>query len=249
MRRNLTVLVAVVVAVGAVTAGVVAANPGAPAATAAPQNAQNATTIDVSASGSASAEPDTAVVSVAVVATADSADAARAAVATNASTLRDALADAGVAADDVETTTYRVTERTTRAPDGTTSSEGYEAVHGFAVTVDDPDRAGDVLDAAVAGGANRVNGVRFTLSEETRADLRTQAIESAMSDARTQASAAATAENLTVTGLRSASVGGGYGVPVAYTSAGDSAGGSARTAVDGAPVSVTVSVQATYTAN
>lgn len=248
MRRNLTVLVAVVVAVGAVTAGVVAANAGNPAA-ATPQNAQTATTIDVSATGSASADPDTAVVSVAVVATADSADAARAAVAANASTLRDALADAGVASDDVETTTYRVTERTTRTPDGTTTSDGFEAVHGFAVTVDDPDRAGDVLDAAVAGGANRVNGVRFTLSEETRANLRTQAIESAMSDARARASAAATAENLTVTGLRSASVGGGYGVPVAYTSTGDSAGGSARTAVDSGPVSVTVSVQATYAAN
>ncbi|GAA0295456.1 SIMPL domain-containing protein [Halarchaeum salinum] len=253
MRRNVTLtLLVLLTAVGVVTAGVAAAGIGggtAPAQTASPSAAaSNATTIDVAASGSVSADPDQAIVSVAVTATADSADAARTAVARNASGLREALADAGVASDDIETTAYRVSERTERGEDGTTTTTGYEAVHAFAITVQDPDRAGDVLDAAVSGGANRVDGVRFTLSDATRADLRSEAIHAAMDDARSQANAAADAAGLTVTGLKTVSVGGGYG-PVAYETTSASGGSSAeRTVIDSAPVSVSVSVQATYTA-
>ncbi|GGM70198.1 uncharacterized protein YggE [Halarchaeum rubridurum] len=254
MRRNATfALLALLTAVGVVTAGVAAAGTGGgtaptPAQTAAPTDAaSNATTIDVSASGSASADPDQAVVSVAVTASAASADDARAAVAQNASALREALTDAGVASDDVETTAYRVHERTERGPDGETTTNGYEAVHAFAITVQDPERAGDVLDAAVAGGANRVDGVRFTLSEGTRADLREEAIHAAMGDARSQADAAADAADLSVTGLKTVSVGGGYG-PIAYETAASGGASADRTVIDDAPVSVSVSVQATYTA-
>ncbi|WP_435098892.1 SIMPL domain-containing protein [Halarchaeum sp. P4] len=245
MRRNAALVLTAIVAVGVVTAGVVAATTGSPAAT---PHAQNATTIDVTASGSVSAEPDVAVLSVAVVAQADSADAARAAVAENASSLRDALADAGIAKADIETTTYRVSEQTQKSGEKPDTATRFQAVHGFKVTVQDSSRAGAVLDAAVAGGANRVHGVQFTLSDETRADLREQAIEAAMADARSQASAVAAAENLTITGLKSASVGGGYGGPVLYASASGDAGG-AKTTIDRGPVSVTVTVQATYTAN
>ncbi|GAD52797.1 hypothetical protein MBEHAL_1557 [Halarchaeum acidiphilum MH1-52-1] len=250
MRRNATlVLLVLLAAVGVVTAGVAAAGTGggaiAPQASS-PSVSSNATTLDVSASGSASADPDQAVVSVAVTASAASADDARAAVARNASSLHDALTDAGVGSDDVETTAYRVTERTEKTQNGTTTH--YEAVHAFDVTVDDPSRAGDVLDAAVAGGANRVDGVHFTLSDATRADLRTEAIHDAMDDARSQADAAADAAGLTVSGLRSASVDGGS-PPVMYTSAAASGSASDRTEIDNAPVSVSVSVQATYTAS
>ncbi|MBP2251926.1 uncharacterized protein YggE [Halarchaeum solikamskense] len=254
MRRNATfVLLALLTVVGVGIAGVAAAGTGggtapAPAQTASPADqTSNATTIDVSASGSASADPDQAVVSVAVTAHADSADDARAAVARNTSSLREALADAGVASDDIETTAYRVRERTVNNEDGTTTTDGYEAVHAFAVTVQDPDRAGDVLDAAVAGGANRVDGVRFTLSSETRADLRSEAIHAAMDDARSQADAAADAAGLSVTGLKTVSVGGGYG-PVAYETATSGGASADRTVIDDAPVSVSVSVQTTYTA-
>jgi len=273
MRRNTAiVLVTLVAAIGVVTVGVVTAGVGFPLGTAsadsALQAAPNGTTVHVSASGSASAAPDVAVLSVAVVANANTADAARAAVAENASSLRDALKAAGVSADDVKTTTYRVDERTTKRPvpvtagasgSSTASSGGsstrvdvqhtYEAVHGFEVTVRDPSRAGDVLDAAVSGGANRVNGVRFTLSDATRSKLRTEAIHGAMHDARTQATAVTDASGLTLTSLQTVTVGGSYPVPVAYSASGASGGANARTVVDHGPVTVTVSVQATYAAS
>lgn len=256
MRRNATfVLLALLTVAGVVTAGVAAAGTGggitsapAPAQTASPADqASNATTIDVAASGSAAADPDQAIVSVAVTAGADSADDARAAVARNASALREALADAGVADDDIETTAYRVHERTVHNADGTTTTNGYEAVHAFEITIQEPDRAGDVLDAAVAGGANRVDGVRFTLSDATRADLRNEAIHAAMADARSQADAAADAAGLSVTGLKTVSVGGGYD-PIAYQTAASGGASADRTVIDDAPVSVSVSVQTTYTA-
>jgi len=290
MRRNAALaLVAVVAAVGVVTAGVVAAGVVATDATGSHRNAssvvplhaaQNGTSIDVSATGSATANPDVAVLSVAVVSTADSADAARAAVAQNVSSLRDSLAAAGVAKDDIVTTTYRVNERVEKhsvpvtaggSTSGSRTSGGsvsagssstgstvgthvevkhtYEAVHGFEVTIRDPSRAGDVLDAAVSGGANRVNGVRFTLSDAKRTALRQRAIHAAMADAHSQATAVANASNLTITSLDSVSVGATPG-PIAYASS--ASGGSTtapKTVIDHGPVTVTASVHATYTAN
>jgi len=263
MRRNIALAVtAVVVVAGIAAAGGLADVPsGSPAATgdAAVGAAPNGTTIDVSASGSASAEPDQAVLSVAVVATADSADAARERVAANASTLREALRDAGVPADAIETTSYRVSERPRTYPKPVESSAGgstgaassetvYEAVHAFQVTVDDPERAGAVLDAAVGGGANRVQGVRYTLSEETQSELRTEAIHAAMTDAHARASAVADASGVSVTGLEHASV--GYsGMPVAYATAASGGDAATETVIDQGPVTVTVSVQATYVAS
>ncbi|MFB6079008.1 MAG: SIMPL domain-containing protein [Halarchaeum sp.] len=263
MRRNIALAVTAVVVVAGIAAagGLADVPPGSRAETgdAAVGAAPNGTTIDVSASGSASAEPDQAVLSVAVVATADSADAARERVAANASTLREALRDAGVPADAIETTSYRVNERQVKpampvetgaggGSTGSASSESvYEAVHAFQITVDDPERAGAVLDAAVGGGANRVQGVRYTLSEETQSELRTEAIHAAMTDAHARASAVADASGVSVTGLEHASV--GYsGMPVAYATAASGGDAATETVIDQGPVTVTVSVQATYVA-
>jgi len=173
---------------------------------------------------------------------------------------RTALREAGVPADAIETTSYRVTERPPQYPkpvetataggasSGSASTESvYEAVHAFQVTVDDPERAGAVLDAAVGGGANRVQGVRYTLSEETQADLRTEAIHAAMTDAHARASAVANASDVSITGLEHASV--GYsGMPVAYAASASGGDAATPTVIDRGPVTVTVSVQATYTA-
>jgi uncharacterized protein len=81
-----------------------------------------------------------------------------------------------------------------RPPSGDIS--GYQAVQRAAVTVDDLALAGRVLDAAVAAGANLVDGVSFTLRDP--AVSRTRAFAAAVQDARASANALATAAGVSI---------------------------------------------------
>ncbi|WP_251341825.1 SIMPL domain-containing protein [Haloplanus halophilus] len=201
-------------------------------------------TISVSATGTASAEADLAVVSLGVEVTADGAADAREAVARDVTSVRSALADAGVPDANVTTTSFGI------APvydylDGERELRGYRAVHSLAVETA-PANAGSVVDVAVGAGATTVDGVQFTLSDERRAELRSTALDRAMGAARTDADGIATAADLSVTGVTHATTGAEFGpFPVARFE--DAAAGS-ETTFQPAPVTVTATVDVTYAA-
>jgi hypothetical protein len=209
-------------------------------------DAHSGRTITVSGDGEVSTEADLAVLTVAVTATASSADDARAQVAERSETMRQALRDAGVPDDAVTTAYFRVGPQYNY--DGKARNvTGYQAVHAYTVEVA-PDRAGEVIDVAVGNGADEVQGVTFTLTDETRADLREEALNAAMDAARTDADTLADAANLTITGVHSVSTSGGFtpvGTRVAYETA--DAGG-ASTSFEPGPVTVTATVSVTYEA-
>jgi uncharacterized protein YggE len=200
-------------------------------------------TISVAATGTATADPDLAVLNLAVEATADGADGARERVARNVSEVRTALDDAGVPDANVTTTAFGI------APVYDYSGDerrvvGYRAVHSLAVETA-PARAGELVDVTVGAGATRVDGVQFTLGEERRAALRATALDRAMSAARTDADGIAAAADLSVTGVRSASTGAEFS-PYPDARFAESADG---TTIQPAPVTVTVSVDVTYAAS
>lgn len=201
-------------------------------------------TISTSGTGEVSADADRAVVTVAVTARADSAEDAREAVATNATRMRDALRAAGVDDDDVTTAYYQVRPRFEhdRERDERTLV-GYEAVHAYRIDAA-ADAAGAVVDAAVGNGATEVQGVTFTLSDQTRAELREEALERAMSAARADADTIASSADLSITGVQSASTSGGVG-PVYETR---ETASDAGTTFDAGSVTVTASVDVTYVA-
>lgn len=206
-------------------------------------DAPSGPTISVSATGSASADPDLAVVSVGVEATADGADAARAQVADDVARVRSALADGGVPDANVTTTAFGIVP-VYNYSGSEREVVGYRAVHALAVETT-PDRAGAVVDLAVGNGATRVDSVRFTLSDERRADLRATALERAMDTARTDADGIASAADLSVTGVRQAATGAEFTPSPVARFEGASGG---ETVVQPAPVSVTVTIDVTYTA-
>jgi uncharacterized protein YggE len=80
---------------------------------------------------------------------------------------------------------------------------GYDASNEVDVTIDQISQAGAVLDAAVKAGANQSAGVRFGLKDQTTA--RNQALAAAATDARSKATALATALGLQITGVESVS--------------------------------------------
>lgn len=207
--------------------------------------ASDGATVSATGSGEVTAEADLAVVSVSVTATADSADAARERVATDAERMRQALRDAGIADDAVETASYRVNPEYNHSGDSR-EVVGYRAVHTYSVEVE-PDRAGEVVDVAVGNGADQVDNVAFTLTDETRAELRQQAIENAVDAARADAETMASASDLTLGDVRSVSTDGGSQPFYSERAvAQDSAGGG--TSFEPGPVTVTATVSVTYEA-
>ncbi len=104
---------------------------------------------------------------------------------------------------------------------------GYTAVNSVEARVTDLSTVGDVLDAAVAAGANNIGGIRFSVSDAT--ELRSSARANAMQQARDQAQELAQlagaslgpvnsiTENAAGGGpiLEAAADGGGAAVPVA----------------------------------
>ncbi|QLH80881.1 SIMPL domain-containing protein [Halosimplex pelagicum] len=199
------------------------------------QAGNQASTVSVSATGSVTAEPDRAVVDVAATAEADNATAATDRLADTVTTLRDALTDENLSVESVDTTSYSVFQRT---DNGTTT---YVARQSFAVTTDDTDAAGAVIDTAVANGATEIGGVAFAVSEDRRQELRADAIDEAVDDARAQAEAVADSTDLALGNVRSVSTGDGSGFLVQRAA-------DAGTTVEPSPVSVSATVEITYNA-
>jgi hypothetical protein len=203
------------------------------------------TMVSTTGTGSVSTDADLAVVAVAVVATADSADAARGQVATDVERMRGALREAGVPDDAVTTASFAVVPEYDYA-DGERTERGFRAVHAFRIETD-PARAGEVVDVAVGNGATEVQGVSFTLTDGTRADLRAQAIDRAVTAARADADAMAGAAGLSVASVQTMSTSGGF-TPVERLSVAESAGDGAATTFEPGPVTVSVTVDVTYRA-
>lgn len=236
--KRLTVAVALVVLLSGCTGALQTGATGA--------DETAASTTGVSATGMATADPDLAVVHLGIEATADDAATARDRVATDVSAVRSTLADAGVEGAAVTTTSFGIVP-VYEAGDGDgedRSIAGYRASHSLAVEAA-PDEAGGVVDVAVGAGATRVDGVRFTLSDDRRAELRATALDRALSAARTDADGIAAGTDLSVTGVRHVSTGTSFDPYGGARFESDAGGG---TVVGPTPVTVTASVDVTYTA-
>jgi uncharacterized protein YggE len=197
-------------------------------------------TIQISAVGDATGEPDQAVVTLGVSAVAASADDARNQVAANVSTMRTALRDAGVADDQIQTTSFFIGEE--RVNDET-DSRLFRATHLFQLTLTDTESVGELIDTAIENGATNVQRVQFTLSTERSRELRATALEDAMANARAQADTVATAASLSISGVHSVETGDLSVGPVFRDAA-----ANAETTIEPGPVTVTAQVTVVYNA-
>lgn len=123
-----------------------------------------------------------------------------------------ALRDAGVAQADIQTEQISLSPRTS---DDGEAIVGYNAVSSVSVRVRNLDRAGPVVDAAVAAGANQVFGPSLTRSNQ--AALYRNALKAAYADARAKAEALAEASGVSL-GAMTSTVEGGANVPMPLAS-------------------------------
>lgn len=210
---------------------------------AAPENR----TITVAGSGDVDVAPDAAVVRLSVEASGTDAGNVSDTLATKAQTLRNNLQDFGIDDADIQTRHYDV--RTDRPAGDRDGEERYVGRQSLEVTLSDVERAGDLIDAAVDGGADEIHGVRFTLSEDEREAVRDDALRAALENARGEADVIATASDLEVTGIQSISTTGTdlrpYRAEAVAYAGGD---GGAATQIDSRDVTVSATVRVVYTA-
>lgn len=131
--------------------------------------------------GDVAVAADQAMVIVAVESRQASAAAASADIARRMRAVREALIRAGVHPDSITTSAYSVQPNLERT-DGRPRQNGYLALNAVRVRTRRLDQVGPVIDAALAAGANRVDGVQFSASSTARA--RRAALAEAIAEAR-----------------------------------------------------------------
>jgi len=149
--------------------------------------------ITVSASGSVSAVPDTARITSGV---ATEAPVARDAVSKNSEAMQKIIAGlkaGGIDEKDIQTTSFHIEPRYTRAREGEASViDGYRATNQVQVVVRNLDKLGEVLDRLASLGANEMAGLSFDVSqaEKLKDDARKEAVANAHRRAKLYADAA-----------------------------------------------------------
>lgn len=235
MRRLILLFIACTVLAAASIGGVTAQ-----------EETQKERLIHTSATGQVTTTPDQAEISVAVQTENLDPKSAQAANAAIMADVINALKGAGVAEKDLRTTGFSMYPVYDESGSILIRNiRFYRVTNTLLIRVTDVARTGDLLDLAVANGANNVNSVTFTLSDEKQQALRNEALTEAVRLARADADAVAGAAGLTITGVREITVGGG---PVPYPLAETSyAGRAPATPLQPGELTVSASVSVSYT--
>ncbi|HUF11918.1 MAG TPA: SIMPL domain-containing protein [Longimicrobiales bacterium] len=234
-------------ALGAMRHGEMAGHPMHPAA---PPH----TRIVVNALGTASRPPEQAVVSLAVETAARTAREAAEQNAQRMNQIIAALRRLDIPEDQIRTTAYnmypeyrhwdgRDPEQAGRQPE----IIGYRVMNMLTVTVDGAARAGAVIDAALAAGANRVDGLSFQLRDTDA--VRADALREAMGKARAEAALLADAAGLTLGAPIEISTSYGYMPPPPMPMMARDMAQAAPTPVQPGAVEVQATVSVVYSAH
>lgn len=135
-------------------------------------DAFQATTLNGSAFGEVKARPDIATLTLGVSTEAETAGLASQENARRMEQVLAAVRKAGVKEADIRTAGLSLNPRYRNVPNQPAEQTGYQASNTVAVTVRDIAKAGGLLDAAVAAGANQVRGVSFRLENPAVAETR-----------------------------------------------------------------------------
>ncbi len=150
-------------------------------------------TVSVSATGSASAQPDIARISTGVVTEGATAREALDANTRSMRALIDGLKGLGIDAKDIQTANIAVEPRYHQPKDGRPATiNGYRVVNQVRIVLRDIAKVGETLDRGITLGANQLGGIAFEVSraETLKDEARRQAMANALRRAKLYATAA-----------------------------------------------------------
>lgn len=168
--------------------------------------------LDVVATGEVARAPDIVVLSAGIVTRAPTAEAALRDNAARMESVRAVLARAGVQPRDIQTGSISLSQDFRQTPDGVAQPIGYSASNQLTVRFREIARAGRIIDALVAAGANNVAGPSFDI--DNRAAATDEARVRALAVARARADLYARAIGARVRRVVAISEGGAASGPV-----------------------------------
>jgi uncharacterized protein YggE len=207
-------------------------------------------TISVNGNGEVLAAPDIATINIGVQTQNPDVKTAQQQNAVIMDGMINALVASGISRDDIQTVSYNIypVYETTPMPFGQ-KIQYYEVTSAVQVTVRDVSKTGEVIDVAVANGANQINSIAFSLSEGREALYRSEVLTMAVDNARADADTVARATGVTITGIQTISVGSVY-VPVYYdnrlAAGGESKAAAVPTPIEPGQIKVTAQVSISY---
>ncbi|ERN54547.1 SIMPL domain-containing protein [Alkalihalophilus marmarensis] len=152
-------------------------------------------TLTVNGEGEVSVMPDQAEITLGVVTEAETVSESQQVNNDIFSAVISALNEIGIEDSQIQTITYRIEPRYDYV-EGVQQFRGYEVTHMINIKVEDITQAGDVVDTAVANGANVIQSIQFTVADST--DLYRQALQLALEDAKGKAMALTETLNVTL---------------------------------------------------
>ncbi|HUU76127.1 MAG TPA: SIMPL domain-containing protein [Methanoregulaceae archaeon] len=161
-----------------------------------------------------------------------------------------AIQGAGIAKEDIKTVRYSIYPYYEDASPFGQKIKYYQVTSSVQITMRDVGRTGEIIDIAVANGANQVDSINFLLSEELEQSLRAEVLTKAVDRTKTDADAVAAAIGMRIIGVKEVSVGQSYS-PVLYQSAryeSDAAmkGAGVPTPIEPGELKVSAQVSVTY---
>lgn len=208
--------------------------------------------LSVAGSGEARVTPDVANVRLGVLAQAETARAAQDQVSRTAAAILEAVRKQGIGQEQIQTSELNLSPVYSQGrPEGEFQEPrivGYQASNVVSIRLTDLAKVGPVVDAGLAGGANRLDGVYFGLEDEGPA--RAAALTAAVGEARTKAEALARALKVRLVELLEVTEGGVAVYPPTFQKAGRMGmameASMADTPVSSGQVSVDASVTLRY---
>ncbi len=163
---------------------------------------QDVNTLGVEGVAEFETAPDQAVLTFAIETQDKDAKAAQSDNREKANEVMNALWRLGIDKDQIETTYYNL-YKITEWENQRRVDKGYRVTNTMKITIDNLNDVGDVIDAVVSSGVNRVNDVSFKLSDKRKAEVKAEALRIAAENAKTKAEALALGADVTLGKVRS----------------------------------------------
>ena len=161
-------------------------------------------TISVTGTASASSESDTLIVVLGVESEAKTANESLSKNSNSLNSVISSLTGTGISEDDIQTSNFRIYP----LYDFSDSKDkqiliGYRVSNMLSIQTDKIDSAGNIIDAAVSSGANRVDTVSFQLSDDKSQKISDNLIANAITDAKQKAEKALAPLKQQIVGVKS----------------------------------------------
>ncbi len=238
--RTKTLLISVLLVFGVILS---ACAPTAPAQSSQPTQVPAPRTLSVNGSAIANLTPDIAHISIGVHT--ENPDSKEAVSANNSESQKvmDAIKSMGVDPKDILTTNFSISPQDVVGPDGKKTGTIFVVDNTVYVTLRDLTKIGDLLNAAVAAGANSIYGIQFDVADKTA--VLSSARKAAVDNAHTQADELAQAAGVTLGQVQSISFYNSNPVPMADMKSAVGLGGGSVPIAPG-QLSITVDVSIVY---